>query len=345
MDKRCKNCLAPESDPWFKLNEERICNFCVEFKKNAGKEEKISLRPDKEKAAEEFKKMIEESKGKGEYDCLLLFSGGKDSSYLLYLLAKEYGLKTLAVTVDVGVLTDLAIENIKRVPEKLGVDHVFVKPEKEFLKKLFRYYMLNPNKPTITSSICEVCQNLMRSSGIIMAVEKKIPIVTMAYNENEARGLEMPKELIQKSWVPQHLYNEPFDENDRRYFWDPKRYDEQNIPRFVYPYWATGFPGVEFIIKRLEELGLASKKQSNPLYTNCWFHWLTMYLDFNIKGYNPYYRLAYDLIRRGQVRRTQLYLFFTVGAWLFRHGFYNRKMIKKGFDYLDLKMEDFPKKS
>jgi hypothetical protein len=317
----------------------------MEFKQNAGKEESKSLRPDKKKAAEGFKKIIEENKDKGKYDCLLLFSGGKDSSYLLYLLAKEYGLNTLAVTVDVGVLTSLAKENIKRVPEKLGVDHVFVEPEKEFLKKLFRYYMFHPNKPTLTSSICEVCQNLMRSSGIIMAVEKKIPIVTMAYNENEARGLEMPNEKIQESWVPKHLYDEPFNEKDRKYFWDPKRYNKQDIPRFVYPYWATGFPGVEFIIKRLEELGLASKKQSNPLYTNCWFHWLTMYLDFNMKGHNPYYRLQYDLIRRKQVGRTKLYLFFTVGAWLFKNGFYNGKTIKKGLNYLDLKMEDFPKKS
>jgi hypothetical protein len=295
----------------------------------------------KEKARIEFEKIVEESKSKGEYDCLLLFSGGKDSIYLLHLLVKEYGLNTLTVNVDVGVETDLAKENIKKVTEKLDVDILFIKPKKEFLKKMFRYTAFYSNKPTLCDSICTVCQDLIKSSGIIIAVEKKIPIVTMGYDDFVAHRFEMPKEKIQKSWVPQHFNKEPFDEKDRKYFWDPKRYDGQNIPRFIFPYWAIGYPGVEYIIKKLKELDLASYKQSNPLYTNCWLHWTTMFLDYKIKGHNPYNRSAYGLIRLGHVNRTKMYFYLTVGAWLFRHGFYNRKMVKKGLDYLDLKMEDF----
>lgn len=339
--KRCKICLAPERDPIFKINEDRICNACIEFQKNADKGEAESLRPDKSKAQKELQKIIEENKGKGEYDCVLLYSGGKDSSYLLYRLAKEYGLKTLALTVDVGILVSLAKENIKRITEKIGVDHVFIEPKEEFLKKLFRYHTLYPNHDTITDSVCIVCQNLIKCSGMIVAAERKIPLVAMAYNENEARMLEMPKEETHRSWIPKELYNKPFTEEDRRYFWDPKRYKDEDIPRFIYPYWATGFPGVEFVIKELSELGLATKTQSDPNYTNCWYHWLTVYLDLHMKGYNPYFRLQYDLLRRGQVSRTKLYIYVTLGIWLLKLGLYNRKMIKKSLDFLDLSLQDF----
>ncbi len=61
-------------------------------------------------------------KGKGRsYDCVVGVSGGTDSSYLLHL-AKEYDLRVLAVNLDNGWSSDIAVSNIKKMTQKLGID-------------------------------------------------------------------------------------------------------------------------------------------------------------------------------------------------------------------------------
>jgi hypothetical protein len=61
---------------------------------------------------------------RGEYDCMLLFSGGKDSAYALYQLL-EMDLKVLTYTLDNGYISENAKDNIRRIVAALGVDHVF----------------------------------------------------------------------------------------------------------------------------------------------------------------------------------------------------------------------------
>jgi N-acetyl sugar amidotransferase len=61
--------------------------------------------------------------GKGQdFDCILGLSGGLDSSYMLHLLVKEYGLRPLVFHVDGGWNSDLAVNNIQMLVEKLGLD-------------------------------------------------------------------------------------------------------------------------------------------------------------------------------------------------------------------------------
>ncbi len=56
------------------------------------------------------------------------WSGGKDSTYTLWLLTEVYGLRMLAFTFDNGFVSPTAMDNMRTVGERLGVDHVIVKP-------------------------------------------------------------------------------------------------------------------------------------------------------------------------------------------------------------------------
>ena len=63
----------------------------------------------------------------------MLFSGGKDSSYLLYLLIEKYGLNVLALTVDTGLETNIAKQNVKKMSEgKLIFQEVLKNDEAKF---------------------------------------------------------------------------------------------------------------------------------------------------------------------------------------------------------------------
>jgi N-acetyl sugar amidotransferase len=77
--------------------------------------------------------------GKG-YDCVIGVSGGTDSSYLLWL-AKEYGLRPLAVNLDNGWSSDIAVKNIKKVTQALNIDLETYVINYEEIKDLNRCYM------------------------------------------------------------------------------------------------------------------------------------------------------------------------------------------------------------
>lgn len=115
--RECKRCiLNSQDDPFITFNEKGECNYCAYYDKVTSEggtaEEKLKFLSSK----------IAEIKaaGKGrEYDCILGVSGGVDSSFLAYW-AKENGLRPLIVHFDNGWNSELAVENIRKICDKLG---------------------------------------------------------------------------------------------------------------------------------------------------------------------------------------------------------------------------------
>jgi N-acetyl sugar amidotransferase len=93
--------------------------------------------------AERLERLVEEIKAVGRrapYDCLIGLSGGVDSSYVAYLLARRFGLRALAVHLDNGWNTELAVNNVERIVKTLGIDlttHVLDWPEFRDLQTAF----------------------------------------------------------------------------------------------------------------------------------------------------------------------------------------------------------------
>jgi tRNA(Ile)-lysidine synthase TilS/MesJ len=88
-----------------------------------------------EEGRKKFEQIIEGVKKNGrgkEYDCVVGVSGGRDSSYTLYI-AKKMGLRPIAVHFDNGWNTEISVRNIKNAIEKLEVDlHTHVADWEEF---------------------------------------------------------------------------------------------------------------------------------------------------------------------------------------------------------------------
>jgi len=68
-----------------------------------------------------IKQIKKEGKGK-DFDCILGLSGGVDSSYMLHKVVREYGLRPLVFHVDAGWNTEIAVNNIHNLVEKLNID-------------------------------------------------------------------------------------------------------------------------------------------------------------------------------------------------------------------------------
>jgi len=338
--KRCKSCLLPNTYPKISFNGEGICCHCQNNKPFISKNKNNNgLVSEKLKLKEEFENLIKKSKGKGKYDCLLLFSGGKDSTYLLYLLTKKYGLNVLALTVETGLESAVAVKNAKKITKKLGVDHIVFTPV-EFYKRLYCYLLTHTEEKKYSYIVCKICQNVIQSAGLNIASEKKIPFIVIGHSPQQTTTHELTKEELCQSWMPKEIYNEPFFENDFKYFWNPEKVKERYIPRFIFPFYFLEYPNPEKIIKILAELGIGTKRKLNPIKTNCHLHWLLMYLDISKYGYNPYTTPLNESIRYGKTSRWKGWLVIVLGNYLLKSGFIKKRTIKYVLRYLNLKIED-----
>lgn len=139
--KICKRCIMDTtSDPNLILDENGICNYCHAYDE-AVKRMKFQKKSDTESLESIFDRIKKDSKDR-EYDCLLGISGGVDSSYMAYL-ANKYNLRVLAVHVDAGWNTELAVQNIQNMCSNLGFDLHTVVIDWLTMKELQRAYMFS----------------------------------------------------------------------------------------------------------------------------------------------------------------------------------------------------------
>ena len=333
--RHCKNCLIPENFPNVKLNNDCICNLCI-GKKDSVKKDSIS----KKKLLTEFEEYINKIKGKQKYDCVLLFSGGKDSSYMLYLLKEKYDLNVLTVNVENGLEPLVTHENIKNAIKIFDVDHITVRPENNLLKRIYRQKILDPEGKSYGESICHTCQKLIVSAGLNIAAKNNIPLVIAAYSSDQRERAEWSIENLSNSWVPEILYSKNFSEKDRGYYWDPKKYEK--IPRLIFPlvYDSTN---IKDIIDILEKKKLNTRKKLSYLYTNCHMGWLTIFLDIYTNNYCLYLRQIFSQIRDEKTSRLRWLVLMPAGCWLIKHKLFKGKEIKKALDHIDLSLNDIVK--
>lgn len=116
----CTSCVMDTSDSKIVFDQNGVCDHCLGFA--------ADVRPNwhpNDAGKGMFRAQIEQIKksGKGKpFDCIIGMSGGLDSSYLLHLAVSEFGLRPLVFHVDGGWNTDIAVNNIQVLVDKLGLD-------------------------------------------------------------------------------------------------------------------------------------------------------------------------------------------------------------------------------
>lgn len=116
----CTRCIMDTTDPEIEFDEEGVCNHCRTYDINIAKH--VKRGPEGWAEIEEIAKVIK-AEGKGKrYDCIIGLSGGVDSTYVAYLVVKKLGLRPLAIHLDNGWNTEIAVHNIENVVNILGID-------------------------------------------------------------------------------------------------------------------------------------------------------------------------------------------------------------------------------
>jgi len=110
---RCSRCILPATYPFIEFDDEGVCQYCRNYQ---------PLNLTGQPALEDI---LDEHRSKdGSPDCIVAFSGGRDSSYGLHLLKNEFRMNPIAYSYDWGMVTGIARRNQARMLGQLGIEHI-----------------------------------------------------------------------------------------------------------------------------------------------------------------------------------------------------------------------------
>lgn len=116
----CKCCVMDTTDEGITFDSNGVCMRCNEYKERI--EPTWNHGKGHEKELQELVASIKKSGEGKQYDCILGLSGGLDSTYMLHLAVREWGLRPFVFHIDAGWNLPVAENNIKKVTDKLGVE-------------------------------------------------------------------------------------------------------------------------------------------------------------------------------------------------------------------------------
>jgi len=186
--KRCGKCVSTETTETIAFSKEGVCNICVQ---HDFKQTKVDWQQKKK----ELDQLIGEYRDKGDYDCLIPFSGGKDSTWTLYYLIKEYKLKPLVVRFDHGFLRDGVKDNTTRVLRKLGADFLHFTPNWKVVQRLMLQSFLDKG------DFCWHCHTGIFAYPMQVAIKFKVPLLFWGEPSSEYTSYycyEQPEEVDEK---------------------------------------------------------------------------------------------------------------------------------------------------
>ena len=310
----CRNCIVPDGFLGLSLNEEGLCNFCRNPNHKNVNWSKVQIsNQKKEQMQEDWKKVIEDLKKKeikGNYHCVLGYSGGKDSTALLDYLVNDLGLDVLAVTVNTGFMTDIAKQNIIDTIIKMNIEehHLFIEDVSKTFTRLYRWLFFNHHSNTIslTVDVCDQCSDLIHSIVVKHALNRKIPYVFFGYSPDQIKRYfyEIPQNEALNDWKPIFTDLAPFTKKDRANYIDKIHISISDMPRILLPYHVMRYDEKE-IIEIVEKKGFIQKGKADPILTNC--HVVKAAAIYDLYRYGGLtYALQYaELVRQAPDEKTR----------------------------------------
>jgi len=162
--RHCTKCLLPETHETIEFDKEGVCNIC---RQHEYKKSKI----DWGKKRKEFEQLLDRYRGKYEYDCLVPFSGGKDSTYTIWRLVRTFNLRCLILCFDHGFQRPVVVENRIRTIKKLGVSSMVFRPNWHVVRKLMLESLIRKG------DFCWHCHTGIFAWPMQMAIKLNVPLI------------------------------------------------------------------------------------------------------------------------------------------------------------------------
>ena len=299
----CTRCILNSNYPGLGFNEKGECSFCTKYHefKPIG-EDKLLKECETAKAAARKRNI--------EFDVLVPLSGGKDSTYMLYLAAKKYGLKVLAMTYDNGLLSKLALKNINTTVARSGVQHVFYRPDQEVLKSIYRTMIRH------SGDICGACDIGTNASILKVSHDYKIPMIFSGVSplENDSFVPDSIQDVVRFRYIMKKFSNLGRGELRQFLIYPHMNHFIQSFykhtgyfGKLIMPLFYIDNPSdkeMGEIIRK--ELGWEDSRVSEyTKHFDCIAEPLTNYIRNHIYGYERRICQYSNMVRRGEISRDK----------------------------------------
>jgi len=312
---RCSRCILPDTLAKIEFDEQGVCNYCRDYERSFKEWDRMAGRKQGE-----FENILQAAKKMHRaYDCLVPLSGGKDSTFVLYLCAKIYKMRCLAVTFDNGQMTQLAKENIDRALHATNCDHVFYRINAADMNALFKVFLVK------TGDFCSACMRAINFSIETAARMFKVPLIIKGSGKRVqyVSQITLPKKSGSNSsfFFDRVIRSEKVEENFRMFKRSGHlrmelfklallfRLSPKSLMKFfpqainLYDYFYKPYPEIIDILKK--EMGWKSHKDTFE-HLDCRLHEIPFYIDTcMVKGISRETFHNSALIRQGIMTRER----------------------------------------
>ena len=180
-DQICTRCINDCSVPGIYFDNDRVCNYCKEYDRLSSKLKDFS------KLEKLFFERLRSRRNQGEYDVLIGISGGKDSTYLLDKLLREYKCRVRTFTFDNGFTSPWAKKSVEDLVSHYQVDHSTISIPQDSVRTIYKKSI------EMTAAPCSACAYAMYASTVKLAQELSIPIAIHGRARNQMFRFLAPK--------------------------------------------------------------------------------------------------------------------------------------------------------
>ena len=306
----CARCVLPEAAPDLRLDDEGICNVCREW-------EKVDALPGANQPQEsDFVRLLQKHtrKKKGDYDCLVMCSGGKDSTAALYYMKERYKTRPLAFMFDHGFETEEAVANVRRAVERLDVD--FLGFRSTFLHDMFRRVLESGSQAVL----CHLCSIWYMDLTFELAARFQIPVIVAGWTKGQSKNESIMSKCACNISDPEFrrmgeatvAFLETL-EGDPQYRDFPRSMEEvlrRARRRFksvvLSPHWFLPYDTETYVEMIEEKVGWQQPTFSYPARsTNCALNFISVHNSMKYYGYTHYHVEMSKLIREGMMARDE----------------------------------------
>ncbi|MBN1337292.1 MAG: hypothetical protein JXB39_15140 [Deltaproteobacteria bacterium] len=305
----CARCVLPESPPEIGLDDRGTCSVCHAWDREQAEE---GVRAFHET---DFTRILNQHRGKGPYDCLVMCSGGRDSTAALTYMVRRYRAKVLAFMFDHGFETEEAVANVQRAVRILDVD--FLQVRSTYMHGIFRA-ILETDAPAV---ICHVCSIWYMDLTFQMADRFGIPLIVAGWTRGQSThkpilskgGCDVSAPEFRRMGMATRAFLEQHVRFDPRYRDLPTSMEEvqrrarkRRSALVLSPHWFLPHTGDDYEQTIRREVGWQAPESSYPKgSTNCALNFVSVWHSMRHYGYTHYHVEMSKLIRQGLLTREE----------------------------------------
>lgn len=304
---RCRRCILSPTTPGVQIDSSTgLCAECEEFERLG----EPSTYASQMSLSDMSLQLDRYRTPRSRYSCLVLFTGGKDSTYLLKLLSSLEDFRVLALTVDCWFTSPETEANIKHVLKELSVDQIMFRPAWGTSSALYQEII------PLAGELCMPCEAFITTEAYRMAIEMQIPSIAWGLNQTQFNTVpdwivetdlayweKIKSRFIEEMGVVLGPDSEAFKEFREKYVLDlaPNR---DLLPQHVFPFLALGYDPV-LAEREVEKIGWRYPSDVSGVGSNCSAHHLHMYLKKAFYSRESLERYLALEVRKGAIARDR----------------------------------------